>query len=869
MRNVGIALLLAGLLLIAGSVFLHLKTGSLGVTPEAVIAMEQKLARPGLIALATLNVDAMVELAESDPEGQAWNEPFEDAGIDLANDISHATLALTAHESGDPRAAVALFGSFDPAAIEQALRDSPEIDVASGQAGGESVLHLQRTDPETCEESGPWALHLDGSRLLLAHTEEIGALLGAADPAAAGALRDLTRFQAFRAGQLVSGAFFIPDELPTTDNFMVAMAAQAAKAQVHGFRAFYAGASPQIVPPGLEIDAFFEGVDAATTEQKLAAWQAAIETFRGSLAESMPTLAEILAALELHAEGVELHAQMKLSKGQLEKLQALPGELGSSMFGGMTMTMDTGEAPQEQIDENPLAFLVATSGAALAAYDPEVAFAGKADETSGPVGVRLSAARLLPSDGRTELEVEAFATNVPNLGDLSERVFLEITNVEGKGGQELLAAEICGPDRNDKPAAFSSTFGGEVLSGTKKVRIREGATADGVARIVGQAKILLPVRTESVRVPAAEGETLERAGARLEITKAGGGSFSYDLTGETQRLLHLRALNAQGRPLSGAGSTTSTLGAGKSGSRQFAGTVHEIEAVFALEEEELRFPFALGEARPGSDGETLAQKTSEPVDAETAAMARGLENMLDQLAGQMAQAVERVVDGSDQPLARQRAGPFVVTLESIWAFGGLMPRLEVMAPEIPGVAGNPTAIQLSLDEIRMRDGSRHAGPWAEVLQMGQGFGKPGLTGSAQLRTGAEGSAEDVQSIAGRVTIRLPEQVGTQRFASTELGAGVTLPGLEVALVELGRDRFTLRASSGGERVLGARAFNAFGEELWMPDSSTEQGEDGTLALSFRVTGVPAEIELRYAEKLSSAEYPFVLAKGDSEVARAN
>ena len=291
--------------------------------------------------------------------------------------------------------------------------------------------------------------------------------------------------------------------------------------------------------------------------------------------------------------------------------------------------------------------------------------------------------------------------------------------------------------------------------------------------------------------------------------------------------------------------------------------------VFALEEELLRYPFELLDVRPGTDGEHLAPASASGDSVSASAPSAGaLQEWLEQLAGDVAQKIESVVDGSDEPLAVTRSGPFQISLEGVWSFGGLMPRIEVRSPEIPGVADSPTAVELRLDEIRMLDGSVHTGVWSENLTMGQGFGKPGLTGSAQLQTGAEGSADDLASLHGSVLIRLPESAASLRFASAELGGGVEAPGLSVQLVELARDRFTLRASRGAERVLGARAFNGFGEELWIPHRSVERGEDGALAMQFQVKGVPAQIEIRYAEKLTRAEYPFTLAKNGPKIARA-
>ena len=50
-------------------------------------------------------------------------------------------------------------------------------------------------------------------------------------------------------------------------------------------------------------------------------WRAAVEGFSEGFGEKLPTLARILDALEIHAEGTELFAELHLAKSDLEKLQ--------------------------------------------------------------------------------------------------------------------------------------------------------------------------------------------------------------------------------------------------------------------------------------------------------------------------------------------------------------------------------------------------------------------------------------------------------------------------------------------------------------------------------------------------------------------
>ncbi|MGH0030738.1 MAG: hypothetical protein ACQGVC_13165 [Myxococcota bacterium] len=879
MRKLGFVCVLAGVLLIGGSAVLHWK-GSLGAVPPEVVELERALARPGLIGLVTLDVAALVALgvAEGEPEGEpeGWRRDLLAAGIDLENDLDHATLALSASgasdvegadDPGEAEAVLALFGRFDPAAVEAALRGADGTTVEDGELAGRPVLHVTRTDRDTCEESGPFAVHLGPGRILVAQAGTLAALLQGAPPAD-GALRDLTRFQGFRQGQLVSAAFFVPDALPDTGNPFVGMAAVGARQAVDGFRALYAGAAPRLVPPGVSVDAVLEGVEPGVASDRAAAWSAWLDEKLGPLGEKVPTLATLHEALELRAEGNDLHASFRLSQQDLERLEKLPDEMGSLIFGGGSFEMGgmsgQGGPVEERLKEEPLVFRPQVEKADLPAYDPGVPFAEPVDAVSGPLGLRVAAIRLGEGDAPSELEIEAFGTGIPNLGGSADRVSFVVTSLEGKGGEELLAREHCGPDRNDLPAVLSNHFGGQVLRGAKSLRLRPGAVPDDLARIVGTASVRLPVRTEALKLPAEPG-VVEKAGARLEITSVAGGSVSYALSGEAGNLLHLRALNAAGRELEGNGSSSmSGFGSGRSGNEMFAGKVAGLEAVFAVEEEEIRFPFALSEILPGTAGE-FPQPDDFAAPAGAVAIRGAFEDWLARVSAPLeALAVPGLGGG---PSARPvRAGPFLVTLEGLWPFGGLMPRIALQAPDIPGLAGSANAVQIVVSELRMHDGTAAAGPWSETLALAKGWGRDALTATAQLETGVPADPADVASLRGEVRIRLPARLRTERIDDAELGAGFESPDLAVRLVELARDRFVLRATRGGERLLGAQALNAFGDMLWTTPQGSETSASGALELAFEVKGVPRQIELRVAEELARAAFPFDLVQGEREVA---
>jgi hypothetical protein len=94
------------------------------------------------------------------------------------------------------------------------------------------------------------------------------------------------------------------------------------------------------------------------------------------------------------------------------------------------------------------------------------------------------------------------------------------------------------------------------------VRLNPGARLGDVAEIEGEITLNLAETTETQRLDAPfAGQTIESAGVRIELKEAGEQRLSYSVSGETDRLLSVRAFNAQGQALATAG----TAGGGSVG----------------------------------------------------------------------------------------------------------------------------------------------------------------------------------------------------------------------------------------------------------------------------------------------------------------
>lgn len=855
------------------------KVDSLASVPPAALALERALAETGLVAVGTLNVGALAELerwrfgrpaeagSDTDPGADdSWSGRLRRLGIDPSRDLSHVTAAVRQAPGGGADIVVGLFGAFPHQAISRELAEQDQFEAEQVKVDGQPVWRVSVYDRESCEVSGPWDVHLSPERVLVAQPESMPALLARLREATAPD-RDLERFAAFREGKLVAGALFVPDQVPSTDNPLVDMSAGAARDQLDPFRAIYLGMGFQLLPVGFRAESMLEATEPGAAAETAEAWAASLQSSREEWQDRLPTLSELHDTLSIRATGQDVLVDLALGTDAIEKLGEVPGELLGLMFGGAQVAVaGDGGAPQaDQLDENPLVFASELAKAAIPDYDPEAPFHGRADATAGPFGVRISALRISedPAQG-TEIEIEAIAGSLPNAGDRGERAFLDVTRALDADGRELLHEPRCGPARPNLEVALGQSFGTD-LSGKKSVRLVSDARSSDVSRLEGHLRLLLPTRTEGVRVAPEVGALVERAEARLELTQVGPRSFSYHLSGQGDRLLHLRALNSQGKPLQRAGSSHSGSligGGGTSGSIQFAGSVATVEAVFALEEQELRYPFALASARPGTAGEHTVDDAPPPAAAQ---WKDSLEQWLASLADQAAGAVERIVDGQDEPQAVDEAGPFVVTLETVWSFGGLMPRFEVHAPPIDALHDSLSGMQFALEEVRLSDGSVHhpdgvanGAGWTELVSFGRDYETKRLEGNVQLQTGVAAPAEQIESMQGSLHVRLPRNISVRRLRGLEPGSRLRTRDLDVQLAELSRDGFVLQVDEGVERIVAARAYSADGDQLWLPTASLARADDGTWRASFQVKGVPAEIDLVVADRLSNASYPFSL-----------
>ena len=177
-------------------------------------------------------------------------------------------------------------------------------------------------------------------------------------------------------------------------------------------------------------------------------------------------------------------------------------------------------------------------------------------------------------------------------------------------GNNLLREEQCGKARNMALTSLNTSRDKEFvdgkwiskslkISGDKGVRLKQLVLLPQVAKVKG--KIIVNAATQtSVKTqkrPFAK-KTIETGKVRMYFKKSNLSTVKYDLSGDINHILAVRAKNAKGEYLAGGGSSASSYDGLKTVSKYFKGKVASIEVVLADQMKSEEYPFEITQFTP-------------------------------------------------------------------------------------------------------------------------------------------------------------------------------------------------------------------------------------------------------------------------------
>ena len=634
MKRILITLLILIAIVAVGGYFLFLKAITPGDLPAKVTMAEEAVATSGTIAIASVDmtyirrIDKLLN-ANKDPSPlpiatsakpkseKTLLEKLKQQGVNLISQTDYALAAINVSQE-KPAYSFVLFGRFKRDKLKQAIR---KYYLVEESADGYLLITQNAEQPkekDPCavpvKKSVPkqQALHVQNDRIVLSSPEFMPVLLKRfAQKARAGV--SLTKWREFRREKAVAGALMTPKEankgavdLPSAILFG-ALSKQPLKD-------IYAGAVVSMLPsPGFTflIDAHSkETAWPLEFKTKYDAWQSEVIN---DLNE-MPTLASLFKSLNVQADGNILRLKTIADQTTLSNLEKVPAEFIKMIFENVSFGDDKAGGAEQIVKEEDLKKYASIFDFSSAeAFDAKSSFY-KLDHVVGPFGVRLKKIGLLATDNSIiELKITTEGKGFENLSgelmhksDDSPAASLLVTHVEDKEGNNLLREEQCGKTRNAVAASLNASRDKDYVdgkwiskslkvSGEKNIRLKENVPLSQVANIKGKIVIRAATRTrvQTVQQPFKD-KTVETNKVRMFLKKSNPHTVKYDLSGEMNHIMAIRAKNAKGQYL--ADSSSSALGEDiKTISKRFKGKVASIEVVVAEDMVSKEYPFEINQ----------------------------------------------------------------------------------------------------------------------------------------------------------------------------------------------------------------------------------------------------------------------------------
>ncbi len=839
---------------------------------ERAVAAARALGTDDLVALGRLDVRRAIELEKrivggADPE--ALLSPDDDdtwqslarAGIDVGEQVEDVIVAFHA-DAGRSDWSIVAIGSFDADVVHRWISSRYQVERFDPATATTYFTWLDRT---SCEPVESKALRVGATELTFTSADRIDELAARLSLPNARLSPAVAEWLALADTELMTIGIFAPASLGQAADGMAGMILAAAGHAASPATALYFGASPTLLPPGVQLSGTIASDDTAFLDQAHSAASSWLSAATEAARSSSPDLVAIYDRLSVARAGDTFRAGVRLDTDLDNEVQRLIAALFQNAF-RVSGLGELSMPAEEQLEESPTQFGDASRGD----LRPYASFGDGFFEPQWQQGpFALAVSRLAVDDsGGLLVSLKGEGRGLPNLGDRSKLVRMNIIDVVDTDDATLLPAQECGPTRNkgwtdDSQVSRSTRFEGTeivyypTVSIDRQLKLAAGSDARDVAAIRGELEFLLPTRVQSVRLDAPfDGRVVEGRGVRLRFRSGSDSAISYEVSGDRRRLLSVRALNANGQVLASGASSWSGgfLGGAENVSADFYGAVAGAEVLLAGELEPIRFPFELSGAFP-----SVAARA--PMGHAPPAMAtpEGLSQAL-------AASPPEVTFDFGQPISLTTAGPSTLALERLQVnpFMGLYAEMELFVPLDLPLNGQLNGAAVILDRIVLPDDrSIDLGLAAPAsLAADGGFWLNGEYRSDEARPwlkarvgiqAPEYDADLPTSLHGRVVFRAAEDTATAELP-TAPGSRLSEHGIDVIVSEWRENTLYLSVRDGADRIVSVVALDADGRPAGRADELA--GTAGDARVGIDLTVHPETLRIVAATETREFETPF-------------
>lgn len=531
------------------------------------------------------------------PAANFWHK-LEQAGINIAQQLDQVWISAY-RANNQTQSLWVLTGKFNAEEFRTWLKKNYAIDEDSPQQ-----IVFSSVDENTCEKNPVMMAVVEADRIVLGAPERVAAFRGRLD-AAAPADKDLSDWQTISAKQMLTVALFNPAQFSDAST---AIALGKLSVDVAPVKGIYLGVAPRLLPPVLEFNAVMVGANPGfinSAERNIAPLLA---NAKNTITYDWPETLPIYEQMKLSKTEQQLRATVFFDERLHTQLQVWVNSL-------LTRTFSMSDSPaaimEEHLDEKPRVFSELSSPElADFASSKHLNAAFTAQTTAGPFGVGIGSIEATAEGVVITLDVNAF--NLPNLGKEADSIQLRITDIVNHQDQSLLATTGCDTTGIRQAAKVNLVYDGAFydqgqslpyigIQGAKKILLPETINLSSIGAIKGEISYNLPLNIERVKVdlPLA-GKVINSQGLQLRFLSAGASRLYFQHSGNSDALLQVNALNAEGKVLA---TTNAMRGvnfftAGGTTSIDVQGSIAAVEVIVASKLEKQTYPFSFGRIQP-------------------------------------------------------------------------------------------------------------------------------------------------------------------------------------------------------------------------------------------------------------------------------
>ncbi len=794
-----------------------------------------------------------------------WDS-FVAAGIDPLGQIDEVIVALYADDAGDEPSshwAIVVNGRLTADHVRDWIANRYGIERFDSET---ATVYFSWLDERTCEPVSMKAVRVGTGHVLFTEADHVDALwqrLEAKAPAevAIDDWLDLT------GEQLVTVGVMNPAGMGHAAGGMIGMMLAAAGQAALPAEGLYFGVAPTLAPPGVMLKGAVTSNDPAFLGQAHTAASAWLDETKAGLADN-PDVLELIERISFSLEARSFTAGIRLDSNVGEEIETLVGGIMQRSFGISSMGGAAGPV-EEQIDENPLQFRN-TVAEQLPSFDSFGDTYSQPQWQEGPFTIGI-AGLALDDNGAPALTIRGEGRGMPNLGTRAKLVRLRVNEVVDSEGESLLPLRVCGTqgarEWNESGPVTQGAYyhDNEVtyypgVTFEKTFTLAAGSSAAEVAAIRGDIEFQLPVEVRSIRVDMpVEGKVVESANLRLVFKAGSPHSLAYQLSGNKNRLLDVRALNAAGAVLKSGSSMWSDgwFGGGEDVSIDIHGTIAAVELIVADRLETLTYAFELPSAYPPFD-----TNFGHPFAPFEPASASALEDAMQLTAPE-------VTFDWNPPVASATAGPAFLAMQrlEVSGFMGLVTRFELYVPSGMPLAGHLNGSSVFVDAARLADGTAVPVMLSGTvgLQTDGGYWnndvfvpdpeRPWLKGDLDIQMADYDSATPV-TLEGRLLFRAPVHTISSTIPAMP-GSRLARDGVELVVSAWQQHGIEIDILQGAERIVSIEALDADGQPAGRAMRISGSG-DSREARIVNLVAQPDTLRVLLATESAELEVPFTV-----------